>query len=51
MQGREPDQFDRGDRGLNPFEDPGMESRLGRLAGKFVVAGVIATAYILLRPG
>ena len=51
MQGREPDQFERGRQGLDPFQDPGMETRLGRLAGKFAIAGLIATAYVLLRPG
>jgi len=51
MQGREPDEFDRDPRGWNAFDKPGSETRLGRLAGKFTFAGVIATGYILLRPG
>jgi hypothetical protein len=51
MQDREPDQLDRGRQDLRPFEDPGTETRLGRLAGRFAIAGVIAAAYILLRPG
>lgn len=38
-------------RGFGPLEDPAMAKRFGNLAGKFAVAGAMAFAYSLLRPG
>ena len=51
MQDREPERLDRSGRAMDRFEDPEAESQFGRMAGKFTVAGVLALAYLFLRPG